>query len=25
VAGEVDKNLTTQDSAAIRKHLPEHL
>ncbi|MCG6862641.1 MAG: host attachment protein [Chromatiaceae bacterium] len=25
VAGEVDKNLTTRDSAAIRKHLPDHL
>jgi protein required for attachment to host cells len=25
VAGEVDKNLTTQDSAAIRKHLPDFL
>jgi protein required for attachment to host cells len=25
VAGEVDKNLTTQDSTAIRKHLPDFL
>jgi protein required for attachment to host cells len=25
VAGEVDKNLTTQDSDAIRKHLPDFL
>ena len=25
VAGEVDKNLTTQDSTAIRKHLPDYL
>jgi len=25
VAGEVDKNLTTQDGAAIRKHLPQYL
>ena len=25
VAGEVDKNLTTQDSATIRKHLPDYL
>jgi protein required for attachment to host cells len=25
VAGEVDKNLTTQDSAVIRKHLPDYL
>jgi protein required for attachment to host cells len=25
VAGEVDKNLTTQDSEAIRKHLPDFL
>lgn len=25
VAGEVDKNLTTQDNAAIRRHLPEYL
>lgn len=25
VAGEVDKNLTTQDSTTIRKHLPDHL
>ena len=25
VAGEVDKNLTTQDSGTIRKHLPDYL
>jgi protein required for attachment to host cells len=25
VAGEVDKNLTTQDSDTIRRHLPDHL
>ena len=25
VAGEIDKNLTTQDSTAIRKHLPDYL
>jgi protein required for attachment to host cells len=25
VAGEVDKNLTTKDTAAIRKHLPDFL
>lgn len=25
VAGEIDKNLTTQDDAAIRKHLPDFL
>jgi protein required for attachment to host cells len=25
VAGEIDKNLTTHDSAAIRKHLPDFL
>jgi protein required for attachment to host cells len=25
VAGEVDKNLTTQDSDVIRKHLPDYL
>jgi len=25
VAGEIDKNLTTQDAKAIRKHLPDYL